>query len=250
MAVVLATHALTKRFQQTAALDGLSITMEEGHIYGLVGPFGAGKTTLLRILAGLSEPTSGSFSLLGGETPAALCRARKRVGFLVDRPAAVEYFTIRKNLEMQARLLGGVDREKQKALRRKLELTERKVGRRRYDDCALWERQRYGVAAALLGDPELLVLDEPMNGLDPEGIRAAWELLEERNRTGGVTVLITSPQPEEVRGLATDYLFLGAGRLLAQMTAAALEERLETEGAEAFAALLSPAAVREGGERA
>ena len=249
MAEVLTTHALTKRYKEKIALDGLSISVEEGHIYGLVGANGAGKTTLMRILAGLSEPTSGSFSLFGGETSAALCRARRRVGFLVDRPLAVEYFSIRKNLEMQARLLGGVDREKQKELCRKLELTERKVGRRCYSDCVLWERQRYGVAAALLGEPELLVLDEPMNGLDPEGIQAARELLEERNRSGGVTMLIATTQPEEVRGLATDYLFLCEGRLLAQMTAAELEEKLETEGAEAFASLLSPAVVKEGGER-
>lgn len=247
MAEILNTRNLTKRYKLKTVLDGLTISLEEGRFYGLIGGDGAGKTTLLRILAGLSEPTSGSFSLFGGETPAALCRARKRVGFLVDRPVAVEYFSIRKNLEMQARLLGGVDREKQKVLRQRLGLTERKVGRRRCGDSALWERQRYGIAAALLGDPRLLVLDEPMNGLDPEGIRAARALLEERNRQEGVTVLLASSQPEELRGLATDYFFLGEGRLLAKMTAEELEERLETEGPEAFEALLASETPRERG---
>ena len=250
MGEILSVQGLTKRYGTKTVLDGLSFALEQGRVYGLIGPEGAGKTTLLRLLAGLCFPTAGSLSIFGSRTEAQLRRARKRVGFLIETPVAVEYFSLRQNLELQAPLAGRRDREGMKALRRTLGLTEREVGHRRFRDCAVWERQRYGLAAALLGDPELLVLDEPMNGLDPEGIRAAWELLEERNRTGGVTVLITSPQPEEVRGLATDYLFLGAGRLLAQMTAAELEERLETEGAEAFAALLSPAAEREGGERA
>ena len=249
MAEILRTRNLTKRYKHKTALDGLSISLEEGRVYGLIGCDGAGKTTLLRILAGLSEPTEGSVSLFGGETPGELCRARKRVGFLIDRPAAVEYFTIRKNLELQARLLGGVDGAKQKELRRRLELTERKVGRRRYDDCALWERQRYGIAAALLGEPELLVLDEPMNGLDPEGVRAARALLEERNRREGVTMLIASAQPEELRGLATDYLFLGEGRLLAKLTGEELEARLETEGPEAVEGLFSPEGAGKGGEK-
>ena len=250
MAEILSTRNLTKRYKQKTALAGLSISLEEGRVYALIGCDGAGKTTLLRILAGLSEPTEGSYSLFGGETPAELCRARKRMGFLVDRPMAVEYFTIRKNLELQARLLGGVDGEKQKELRRRLELTERKVGRRRCDDCALWERQRYGIAAALLGDPKLLVLDEPMNGLDPEGARAARALLEERNRAEGVTMLITSSRPEELRGLATDYLFLCEGRLLADLTAEELEARLETAGPEALEALFTPAGAGKGGETA
>jgi ABC-2 type transport system ATP-binding protein len=239
MAVVLATHALTKRFQQTAALDGLSITMEEGHIYGLVGLNGAGKTTLLRILAGLSEPTSGSFSLLGGERERELRNARKRIGFLVGEPIAVESFSIRRNLELYARLTDCRDPAKEKELRQRLGLTARGVGLRPYKSCSVWEKQRYGIAAALLGDPALLVLDEPLNGLDPAGAGEALALLEERKEKG-VCMLIASTQPEELPGLVTDYFFLREGRLAAQMQARELKRLLEKGGPEALETALCP----------
>ena len=228
MGEVLSVQDLTKRYGPKTALDDLSVALEQGRFYGLIGPEGAGKTTLLRLLAGLSFPTSGSLSLFGSRTEAQLRRARKRVGFLIETPVAVEYFSLRQNLELQAPLAGRRSREGLKALRRTLGLTEREVGHRRFQDCALWERQRYGLAAALLGDPELLVLDEPMNGLDPEGIRVFRELLGQWNRDRGVTVLIAASDPAELRGLATDYLFMEAGRLLYSLTAEELEQMLET----------------------
>ncbi len=233
MAEVLRTRGLTKRYGGKTVLEGLDLSLESGHIYGLLGPEGAGKTTLLRLLAGLSFPTSGSFSLFGETFPSRLAKARKRVGFLIDEPIAAEQFSLRKNLELQAPLTGRRDEARLKELRRSLGLTERGVGHRRWRDCAAWERRRYGLAAALLGQPELLALDEPMNGLDPEGVRMARELLGELNRDRGVTMLITGVWPEELRGLATDYLFLDEGRLLRSVTAQALEaldpDRLASE---------------------
>lgn len=227
MAEVLRTRALTKRYGGKTALEGLDLSLESGRIYGLIGPEGAGKTTLLRLLAGLSFPTSGSISLFGETSPSRLAKARKRVGFLIDEPIAVEYFSLRQNLELQAPLTGRRDGTGLKELRRKLGLTERSMGHRRWRDCAAWERQRYGLAAALLGEPELLVLDDPLNGLDPEGLRAALELLGERNRDGGVTMLIASAFPGQLLGLATDYLFLDEGRLLGSMTAREAEQLAE-----------------------
>ena len=232
MPPVLVTHNLTKRFRGKTALDGLSITLEEGHIYGLVGLNGAGKTTLMRMLAGLSEPTSGGFSLFGGRTPAELCRARKRIGFLIESPIAYDSLSLRRNLTLHAALLGRPDRKQIKALRQELDITERKVGNRRYGSCSMGEKQRYGIAAALLGDPALLVLDEPANGLDPAGNRELRELLLRRNREKGTAMLISSHILEELHLLATDYLFLHEGKLLLKLTAEELDEKLEKEGME------------------
>ncbi len=231
MSEVLVTHDLTKRYRGKTALDGLSISLEEGHIYGLIGANGAGKTTLMRILAGLSEPTSGSFSLFGGRTPAELCRARRHVGFLIESPIAYDSLSLRRNLTLHAALLGRPDRMQIKALRQELDIPERKVGNRRYGSCSMGEKQRYGIAAALLGDPALLVLDEPANGLDPAGTRELRELLLRRNREKGVTMLISSHILEELHLLATDYLFLHEGKLLLSLTAGELDERMEREGA-------------------
>ena len=238
MEEVLSVQNLTKQYGIKTALNGLSVALEQGRFYGLIGPEGAGKTTLLRLLAGLCFPTAGSLSLFGSRTESQLRRARNRVGFLVETPVAVEYFSLRQNLELQAPLAGRRSQEGMKALRRTLGLTEREVGHRRFRDCAVWERQRYGLAAALLGDPELLVLDEPMNGLDPEGIRVFRELLGKWNRDRGVTVLIAASAPAELRGLATDYLFMDEGRLLSAMTAAELEQMLETAPEEVEKTLL------------
>ena len=245
MAEVLRTRALTKRYGGRTALEDLSLSLESGQIYALVGPEGAGQTTLLRLLAGLCLPTSGSLSLFGETAPSRLNRARKRVGFLVDAPIAVEYLSLRQNLELQAPLTGRREESRLKTLRQSLGLTERSVGHRRWRDCATWERQRYGLAAALLGKPALLVLDEPMNGLDPEGLRMARELLEELHRTGGVTMLITSAFPTELLGLATDFFFLDEGRLIASMTAREAEQMCSEDPEKLASRLLR---LREGGE--
>ena len=229
MPPVLVTHDLTKRYRGKTALEKLNITLEEGHIYGLIGLNGAGKTTLMRLLAGLSEPTAGSFSLFGSRTEGENCRARRRVGFLIEKPIAYDNLSLRRNLILHASLLGRADREKLRILEAELGIPERTMGRRRYGSCSMGEKQRYGIAAALLGDPALLVLDEPVNGLDPAGTRELRELLLRRNREQGTTMLISSHILEELQLLATDYLFLHEGKLLLSLTAEELDSRLERE---------------------
>ncbi len=238
MADIIRTYNLTKRFGEKIALNSLCISLEPNHIYGLIGPEGAGKTTLIRLLAGLYRPSEGSISLFGEKNPAGLSRARKRIGFLVEDPIAEERFSVRQNLEMQAMLSGRTSKAKLKALRHQLGLTERETGHRRYRDCAVWERKRYGLAAALIGEPELLILDEPMNGLDPEGCQLAVGLLKELNHEKGVTMLITASFPGELYGLATDYFLLNEGHLLRSMTASDLEQQLEAADPEELEELL------------
>jgi ABC-2 type transport system ATP-binding protein len=230
MEEILSARGLTKRFGNRTVLDGLDLTLKSGRIYGLIGPNGAGKTTLLRLTAGLCLPTEGSLILFGGESERALRAARRRVGFLIEEPIASESRSVGRNLSMQAALAGQRDRERIRALRKSLGITERKVGMGSYALCSTGQKQRYGVAAALLGEPELLVLDEPMNGLDTEGSRDLRELLLRLNREKGVTMLISSHDLETLRLLATDYIFLIGGRLRQTLPAEELERRLEAEG--------------------
>ena len=232
MTEVLRAQGITKWFGKRTVLQGLDLSLEKGRIYGLIGVNGAGKTTLMRILAGLCLPTEGSLSLLGEAGEAGLCAARRRTGFLIETPIAGETSSVGAYLSRQAGLLGRDGREDLKELRKRLGITERQVGRGRYALCSLGQKQRYGLAAALLGKPELLVLDEPMNGLDPAGFREVRELLQQRNREQGVTMLISSHLLEELRRLATDYLFLHEGRLLEHLSAEKMEKRLEEEGLE------------------
>ncbi len=223
-------RGLTKRFGHKTVLDDLRFNLLPGRIYGLVGPNGAGKTTLLRLLAGLSFPTSGSISLFGGKSERELCQARKRIGFLIEEPIACESFSLGRNLRREAILAGRRSRAETEEMGKLLGVPARKVGKGRYALCSLGERQRYGLAAALLGEPELLVLDEPLNGLDMEGQRDLRNLLLTLHRENGVAMLLSSHDLESLRLLATDYLFLINGRLRETLTAPELERRLETEG--------------------
>ncbi len=229
MTVILEARGLSKRFGKKTVLEGLDLTLHSGRIYGLIGPNGAGKTTLLRLIGGLCLPSGGSLRLFGGESPEELRAARRRIGFLIEEAIASDGFSLRRNLRLQAVLAGRSAREAED-LEKRLDVTARKVGRGRYSLCSLGQKQRYAVAAALLGEPELLVLDEPMNGLDVEGHRDLRELLLSLHGERGVTMLISSHDLESLRLLATDYLFFAEGRLRQSLTAQELEQRLETEG--------------------
>ena len=211
------------------ALDGVDLTMEAGHIYGLVGNNGAGKTTLMRIIAGLTRPSTGTFTLFGAETEKELFAARQRMGSLIARPTGYDHLTLRQNLVSQAMLIPEERREEAAAICALVGLEEGPQSRR------LWmastgEKQRYGLASALLGSPELLLLDEPMNGLDPRGIVDTRELLLRLNRERGMTILISSHLLAELHQVATDYIFLHRGRVLETLTAEELDRRIEERG--------------------
>ena len=225
-ACVLRTEALSKTYGGAPALDGLDMRVPRGSIYGFVGRNGAGKTTLIRLICGLHAPTSGRFSLFGARGDGAgIAEARRRMGAVVESPAIYMDMTAQENLEQQYRVLGLTDFDTIPGLLRRvgLEHTGKKKARR----FSLGMKQRLGLAVALAGDPDFLVLDEPLNGLDPQGIAALRALLLELNRARGATILISSHNLHELSRLATHYGIIENGRMLREFRADEVSGDLE-----------------------
>src|ERR687896_1114116 len=207
------TNDLTKTYGGgVKAVDRVSLTVGRGEVYGFLGPNGAGKTTTLRMLAGLITPTAGSASV-HGEQPGSQ-RALERTGALIESPGFYPYLTGRDNLRVVARYAGVPDRRVEAALET-VDLAGR--GGDRYAGYSLGMKQRLGVAAALLKDPELLILDEPTNGLDPAGMRDMRALLRDLGERGH-TVLLSSHLLGEVQQLCDRVGVISGGRLLAEST--------------------------------
>ena len=221
---MLETHALCKRYRNFTALNGLDMHIPKGSIYGFVGRNGAGKTTLIRLICGLQLPTSGGYTLYGvRNTDAAIGRCRRRMGAVVESPAIYPDMTAEENLRQQALVLGLPSDGGAKALLQLVGLGD--TGRKKAKNFSLGMRQRLGIAIALTDSPELLVLDEPVNGLDPQGIIEMRELILKLNREQGITVLISSHILDELSRLATHYGFIDGGRMVKEMSAGELEAR-------------------------
>ena len=189
MDAVLKTNALSKSYKDFKALNGLSMNVPKGAIYGFVGKNGAGKTTLIRLICGLQEPTSGEYTLYGRKnTDKEIVKSRRRVGAVVETPSIYLDMTAEDNLKQQYRILGLPSFD---GLHDILELTGiAQTGKKKAKNFSLGMRQRLGIAIALVGDPDFLVLDEPVNGLDPQGIIEIRELILKLNREHQITVLI------------------------------------------------------------
>ena len=214
MPPVIRTHALTKTYGRLTAVDGVDLDVREGDRYGFLGPNGSGKTTTVRMLLGLVLPTSGEVELLGERR---VRRALPRVGALVEGPAAQAHLSGRTNLRLlDAAGPGGSMRTRRARVEEVLgQVGLDGVDRRPVRSYSLGMRQRLGLAAALLRRPRLLVLDEPTNGLDPQGIREVRDLLLELNR-GGTTVFLSSHLLSEIEALCTRVGVLDRGRLVVQ----------------------------------
>ncbi|MEV6284184.1 ABC transporter ATP-binding protein [Kribbella sp. NPDC051770] len=208
-----------KRFGKVEALRGVSLEVLPGQVYGLLGPNGAGKTTLLRILLGLVRPDDGTVRVLG--RPPGTPEALRRVGALIETPAFVPHLSGRTNLQVLARAKGLPDTEVDRVLE-VVELHQR--GNDRFTGYSLGMGQRLGVAAALLGDPKLLILDEPTNGLDPEGV-ASMRALVRSLGAGGTTVLFSSHQLGEVQQICDRVVVIDRGLVLADDTVTAIRDR-------------------------
>ncbi|MFR4334514.1 MAG: ABC transporter ATP-binding protein [Lawsonibacter sp.] len=221
--LILRTRELTRRYGRTLALDRASLSVEKGQILGLVGRNGAGKTTLIRLISGQSRPTSGELALFGASSPSALDRARSRTGVMVETPAFYPYLTAEQNLEYY-RIQRGIPGRS--CVDEALELVRLTgAGKKKFKTFSLGMKQRLGLALALMNQPEFLLLDEPINGLDPEGIVEFRELLLRLNRERQTTILISSHILSELSALATHYAFIDRGRMLETISAADLRER-------------------------
>lgn len=222
MEYVLETNAVTKRYRSFTALNGLTMRIPKGSVYGFVGRNGAGKTTLIRIICGLQEPTDGSYTLYGVKnTESAVLRSRRRMGAVVESPAIYLGMTAKENIRQQYNVLGIPSDEGAEELLRLVGLD--KTGSKTARNFSLGMRQRLGIAVALAGNPDFLVLDEPTNGLDPQGIIEMRELILKLNREQGITVLISSHILDELSRLATHYGFIDNGRMVRKMSAEELE---------------------------
>jgi len=210
--LALQTENLTKRFRGRTAVDRLSLQVERGDIYGFLGPNGAGKSTTLRMLLGLVRPTSGTIKFPTSASGWEYLRARSRVGAIIEAPAFYENFSGRKNLQLLASLSGGVRKNR---IDQVLEIVG--LRDRAHDPVKVYSygmRQRLGIAQALLPTPELIILDEPTNGLDPEGIQQTRDLIRRLRDEFNLTVLLSSHLLTEIEQLCNRVGIIHEGRLL------------------------------------
>lgn len=223
MEYVLTTENLTKRYREFQALGGLSMHVEKGAIYGFVGRNGAGKTTLIRLICGLQKPTEGSYTLYGRNSERDDLRGvRRRMGAVVETPSIYGHLSAEDNLKEQYRVLGKPSFDGIRELLDLVGLLE--TGKKKARHFSLGMKQRLGIAVALAGNPDFLVLDEPINGLDPQGIIEIRELILKLNRERKITFLISSHILDELSRIATHYGFIDGGRLMREISAKELEQ--------------------------
>lgn len=220
--MLLQTRALTKQYGRHRAVDQVSMHIKKGAIYGFIGRNGAGKTTTLRMISGLASPTAGEIELFGCRGRE-LSRIRSRVGCLIEGPGLYGSMSARDNLKMKSMLLGVYKRGYEEELLDIVGLGG--VGKKPVKRYSLGMKQRLGIALALVGEPDLLVLDEPINGLDPQGIAEVRDTVLKLNRERNMTILISSHILEELSKIATDYGIIHNGTLLQELTNEELMEK-------------------------
>ena len=219
---ILKTNNLTKTYKGTDALHNVSISLESGKIYGLIGQNGAGKTTLMRLVAGLSFPKSGSIELFGHCGEKALQTERKRLGSMIEYPGLTPNMSASDNLKLHRIMRGIPNKEVEVELLTLVGLGE--TGKKKAKNFSLGMKQRLGIAIALLGNPELLILDEPINGLDPIGVVEIRNLLKKLCEERQMTILISSHNLPELYQTATDYIIIHKGEIKQSLTLEQLEE--------------------------
>ena len=223
MKYILTADNLNKNYRHSHALHNFSMHIPKGAIYGFVGENGAGKTTLIRTICGLQAPTSGTYSLYGVKnTDKCIREAQQRIGAVVESPAVYLDMSAENNLKHQYHVLGLPTYDGLKELLHLVGLE--KTGRKKVRNYSLGMKQRLGIAVALVGNPDFLILDEPTNGLDPQGIIELRELILKLNRQRQITVLISSHNLDELSRIATHYGFIVNGAMAKEITAEELDK--------------------------
>ena len=241
--VIVDVRNLKKQYGKQFALDGVSFQIKKGSIVGLIGPNGAGKTTIMKIMGGLAFPTSGELEMYGATDEKGLNHARTRMSFMIETPYEKEKMTARENLEKQRLQKGIPDKSRIDEVLEIVNLQD--TGKKVVKNFSLGMRQRLGLANALLGKPEFMVLDEPINGLDPEGIVEIRELFRKLNKEENMTLVISSHILSELSLLCTDYIFINHGQIKGIFTADELKAecseycQIDTDNNEKASVILS-----------
>ena len=227
MQYILEAKNIEKKYGHFKALDNLNMHIPKGAIYGLIGKNGAGKTTLIRLLCGLQRPTSGEYTLYGTlNNSRKIAEERKRVGGIVETPSICLDMTAEDNLKEQYKIIGLPSYDN---LQEILELVRlNNTGKKTAKHFSLGMKQRLGLAIALVGNPDLLILDEPINGLDPEGIIEIRELILRLNKEKGITFLISSHYLDELSKIATFYGIIDKGKIIKEIDKDELEQNFRT----------------------
>lgn len=218
---VLKTKDITKKYKDYLAVNNVNIDVKQGEIYGLVGKNGAGKTTLLRMISGLTMPSGGDIELFNEASNGGLNKSRMRTGCIIETPSFFPYLSATKNLEYYRIQKGIVDKKSVEDALKMVGLED--TGNKKFKNFSLGMKQRLGLAFAIMGSPDLLILDEPINGLDPTGIVEFRELLLKLNKEKNITIIISSHILGELSQLATNYGFIHNGYLLEQISSKELE---------------------------
>ena len=219
--IVLQTNNLTKKYKDFVALDNATITIHKGDIYGLIGRNGAGKTTLMKTITTLTNKTGGSFSLFGSEEE--LIESKRRIGCLIESPAFFDNLTAYQNLKYYSIQKGIVDEKQIDKVLKTVDLHKEK--NKKFKKFSLGMKQRLGIAFAILDNPDFIILDEPINGLDPIGIKEIRDTLKRLNEEEKITILISSHILSELYLIANHFCFIDKGRIIKDVS----KEELDLE---------------------
>lgn len=239
---VIRTRGAVKTYGRLNALDGVSVNVRRGEIYGLIGDNGAGKTTLLKAIVGHIFLSQGEVSVLGSENSRSLSSARRQIGAMIEKVGCFPNLSVEKNMEYCRILKGIPDRKKTAEILEVVGLSHK--AKSKCSQLSMGMKQRLGLAIALIGEPQILILDEPINGLDPSGIHEFRELLKSLNARKNITILLSSHILSELQQTATTFGFLSNGKLIEEVSAGQLAEKcadyieISVSDAEAYAALL------------
>lgn len=214
--IIIDTRDLTKQYKKQIVVNHANFQIKRGSICGLIGPNGAGKTTIMKMLGGLVIPSEGKMSIWGCSDATGLAKARERASFMIETPYANQDLTAYQNLEKQRLQKGIPDKSRIDEVLHMVGLTN--IEKKKFKEFSLGMKQRFGLANALLTKPEIMVLDEPINGLDPEGIVEIRELLLKLNQQQNITIMISSHILSELSLMCDDYLFIAGGNIVKHLT--------------------------------